>query len=74
MATRRMGKILLSGAFFALALGIGGMKIADVGLVLTPYHPAEYPPINLVGESSMLLRLIEGTGNGKEGLPATYGM
>jgi TRAP-type C4-dicarboxylate transport system substrate-binding protein len=42
--------------------------IADIGLVLTPYHPAEYPPINLVGESSMLLRLIEGTGDGKEGL------
>src|SRR5690625_812416 len=42
--------------------------IGDIGLVLTPYHPAEYPSINLIGESSMLLSLIEGGGEGKEGL------
>lgn|SRR5690625_1628619 len=43
-------------------------KIADIGLVLTPYHPAEYPPINFLGESSMMLQLIDGDFTGKEGM------
>lgn len=43
-------------------------KIADMGLVLTPYNPAEYAPINLLGESSMMLQLIDGDIKGKEGM------
>ncbi len=46
----------------------GGLKqgIADVGYLLTPYFPAEYPNINMAAELSMLLALNDPTGN--EGL------
>ncbi|SET86911.1 C4-dicarboxylate TRAP transporter substrate-binding protein [Marinobacter segnicrescens] len=42
--------------------------IADIGFVLTPYFPAEYPHTNLLSESSMLLRLYGDKIVGKEGL------
>jgi len=42
--------------------------IADMGLVLTPYHAGEFPPINLLAESSMLLTLQENLEAGKEGV------
>jgi TRAP-type C4-dicarboxylate transport system substrate-binding protein len=44
-----------------------GHGIADIGYVLTPYFPAEYPHINMASEVSMLLALQEGS-HGKEGL------
>lgn len=42
--------------------------IADIGFVLTPYFPSEYPHTNLLSESSMLLRLYGDRVEGKEGL------
>lgn len=42
--------------------------IADIGFVLTPYFPSEYPHTNLLSESSMLLRLYGDRIEGKEGL------
>jgi len=42
--------------------------IADMGLILTPYHAGEFPPINLLAESSMLLTLEEELEAGKEGV------
>ncbi len=42
--------------------------IADMGLVLTPYHAGEFPPMNLLAESSMLLKQEEELEDGKEGL------
>ncbi len=46
--------------------------IADMGLVLTPYHAGEFPRINLLAESSMLLTLEEKKAAGTEG--AIFGM
>jgi len=40
--------------------------IADVGFVLTPYHPAEYPHSNVISEASLLLRALDGEVRGKE--------
>ncbi|WP_323745054.1 C4-dicarboxylate TRAP transporter substrate-binding protein [Noviherbaspirillum malthae] len=40
--------------------------IADIGFVLTPYFPAEYPHTNLVTEASMMLRLMGEDVRGKE--------
>ncbi|KRB87069.1 C4-dicarboxylate ABC transporter substrate-binding protein [Noviherbaspirillum sp. Root189] len=40
--------------------------IADIGFVLTPYFPAEYPHTNLVTEASMMLRLMGDEVRGKE--------
>ncbi|MCQ4323147.1 C4-dicarboxylate TRAP transporter substrate-binding protein [Stutzerimonas stutzeri] len=42
--------------------------IADMGLILTPYHAGEFPPINLLAESSMLLTLEDELEAGKEGV------
>lgn len=42
--------------------------IADLGLILTPYHAGEFPSINLLAESSMLLTLEEQLQKGKEGV------
>jgi len=42
--------------------------MADMGLVLTPYHASEFPPINLLSESSMLLTLEDEMEAGKEGV------
>lgn len=42
--------------------------IADMGLILTPYHAGEFPSINLLAESSMLLTLEEELEAGKEGV------
>jgi TRAP-type C4-dicarboxylate transport system substrate-binding protein len=42
--------------------------IADIGFVLTPYFPSEFPHTNLLSESSMLLRLYGDRIEGKEGL------
>ncbi len=42
--------------------------IADIGFVLTPYFPAEYPYNNIVAEASMMLRLMGDKVAGKEGL------
>jgi TRAP-type C4-dicarboxylate transport system substrate-binding protein len=42
--------------------------IADIGFVLTPYFPAEYPHSNVVSEGSMLLRLVGDEVRGKEAL------
>lgn len=41
--------------------------ITDIGYVLTPYFPAEYPHINMASEVSMLLALKDNP-NGKEGM------
>nr|MBF0682628.1 C4-dicarboxylate TRAP transporter substrate-binding protein [Pseudomonas sp.] len=41
--------------------------ITDVGYVLTPYFPAEYPHINMASEVSMLLALNDNP-HGKEGM------
>ncbi|WP_151638128.1 MULTISPECIES: C4-dicarboxylate TRAP transporter substrate-binding protein [Noviherbaspirillum] len=40
--------------------------IADIGFLLTPYFPAEYPHANLVNEASMMLRLMGDEVRGKE--------
>lgn len=47
----------------------GGVKqgVADIGYVLTPYFPAEYPHLNMATELSMLLALRDDPG-GKGGL------
>lgn len=42
--------------------------IADIGFLLTPYFPAEYPHTNLIADSSMLLRLLDGNIRGKENM------
>lgn len=42
--------------------------MTDIGFVLTPYFPAEYPHNNILTESSMLLRLLGDKVVGKEGL------
>lgn len=42
--------------------------MADIGFVLTPYFPAEYPHTNLISEASMMLRLMGDKVRGKEGL------
>lgn len=56
---------LLSFAEMSAGLRDG---IGDIGLVLTPYHPGEYPPINFLSETSMLTALSEDLQPGKEGL------
>src|SRR5690625_2356404 len=47
----------------------GGVRhgITDIGYILTPYFPAEYPHINMASEVSMLLAL-QNNENGKEGM------
>lgn len=40
--------------------------MADIGLVLTQYTPAEYPHNNLIAESTMMLRLLGEKAVGKE--------
>src|SRR5699024_6692562 len=40
--------------------------MADIGLVLTQYTPAEYPHNNLIAESTMVLRLLGDRAQGKE--------
>ncbi len=40
--------------------------IADIGFLLTPYFPAEYPHTNLISEASMMLRLMGEEARGKE--------
>lgn len=40
--------------------------IADIGFVLTPYFPAEYPHANLSSEASMIMRLMGEEARGKE--------
>jgi len=47
----------------------GGLKqgITDIGYVLTPYFPAEFPHVNMAGELSMLLALQDDE-SGKGGL------
>lgn len=40
--------------------------IADIGFLLTPYFPAEYPHTNLISEASMMLRLMGDEVRGKE--------
>lgn len=47
----------------------GGLKqgITDIGYVLTPYFPAEFPHMNMAGELSMLLALQDDK-SGKGGL------
>lgn len=47
----------------------GGVRdgMADMGYVLTPYFPNEYPHMNLVAEASMLLHLMDETVRGREG-------
>ncbi|RDH98022.1 C4-dicarboxylate TRAP transporter substrate-binding protein [Caldimonas thermodepolymerans] len=42
--------------------------IADIGFLLTPYFPAEYPHSNLPNEASMMLRLLGNEVQGKEAL------
>ncbi|GLS15382.1 MULTISPECIES: C4-dicarboxylate TRAP transporter substrate-binding protein [Hydrogenophaga] len=42
--------------------------LADIGFVLTPYFPAEYPHTNVISEASMMLRLMGDKVRGKEGL------
>ncbi|KAF0807644.1 family 7 extracellular solute-binding protein [Alcanivorax xiamenensis] len=42
--------------------------IADVGFVLTPYFPAEYPHNNMLTEASMLLQLMGEDVKGREGM------
>src|SRR5690625_22715 len=42
--------------------------IADIGFLLTPYFPAEYPHTNLIADSSMLLRLLDSRVYGKENM------
>nr|MBF0684941.1 C4-dicarboxylate TRAP transporter substrate-binding protein [Pseudomonas sp.] len=42
--------------------------IADIGFVLTPYFPSEYPHTNLISEASMMLRLMGDDLRGKEGM------
>ena len=42
--------------------------MADAGLVLTPYHPGEFPPINMLAESSMLLTLEKELVRSKQGV------
>ncbi|MEC7762647.1 MAG: C4-dicarboxylate TRAP transporter substrate-binding protein [Pseudomonadota bacterium] len=42
--------------------------IADIGLVLTPYYPAEYPHINIIAESSMMLSLLGDQVRGREAM------
>lgn len=48
----------------------GGLRegIADVGYLLTPYFPAEYPNINMAAELSMLLALNDDGADGNEGM------
>lgn len=65
----------LSVRIFALSLlnmaeTSAGLRdgITDVGFVLTPYFPAEYPHNNILTESSMLLRLLGNQVVGKEGM------
>ncbi|KAF0803202.1 TRAP transporter substrate-binding protein [Alcanivorax xiamenensis] len=42
--------------------------IAQVGYVLAPYFPAEFPHMNLLAESSMMLQLIGDKVRGREGM------
>lgn len=42
--------------------------MADIGFVLTPYFPSEYPHTNLISEASMMLRLVGEGVRGKEGM------
>ena len=42
--------------------------IADVGYLLAPYFPAEYPHFNLLAESSMQLLTMDDRVRGKEGM------
>src|SRR5699024_7895011 len=41
--------------------------LTDIGYILTPYFPAEYPHINMASEVSMLLAL-QDSSHGKEGM------
>lgn len=47
----------------------GGVRdgMADMGYVLTPYFPNEYPHMNLVAEASMLINLMDESLRGREG-------
>lgn len=56
---------LLSFAEMSAGLRDG---LGDMGLVLTPYHPGEFPPINFLSETSMLTTLFDDMAPGKEGL------
>lgn len=47
--------------------------VADIGYMLTPYWPAEYPHINMAGELSMLTALSDDP-SGKSGLAYTGAM
>lgn len=51
---------LLNLAEMSSGLGKG---IADIGYVLTPYSPAEYPHVNMASELSMLLALQDKPGD-----------
>lgn len=42
--------------------------IADIGYLLAPYFPAEYPHFNLIAESSMQLLLLNDRVRGREGM------
>lgn len=42
--------------------------IADVGMLLAPYFPSEYPHFNLLAESSMQVLLMDERIRGKEGM------
>lgn len=48
----------------------GGLRdgIADVGYVVTPYFPAEYPSVNLLNDASMQLTLFGEEITGREGI------
>ncbi len=41
--------------------------MADIGYVLTPYFPNQFPHMNLIAESSMLLHLMDESVRGREG-------
>nr|MBF0684596.1 C4-dicarboxylate TRAP transporter substrate-binding protein [Pseudomonas sp.] len=42
--------------------------IADIGYLLAPYFPSEYPHFNLIAESSMQLLLLDDKVRGREGM------
>lgn len=65
MAVKIFPMSLLSWAEMSSGIRDG---IGDMGLVLTPYHAGEFPPINLLAESSMLLTLQDELDEGKEGV------
>lgn len=42
--------------------------LADIAFLLTPYNPDQFPHVNYVSETSMLLGSLEGKAAGKEGM------